>query len=78
MADPQSPFRFSQKAAFSVRRTAGTVPLFPDAASMGETFAARLAGACAARRTVTTPDSAPAASPAGLTASTGVEANSRR
>lgn len=49
---------------------------FPETASIGETLAALLAGACAASRTVITPTSAPQITPTGLTERTGTEENS--
>ena len=57
-------------------RPTGTFWVLPETAAIGETFAARFAGACAASSTVTTPTTAPAHRPAGLSCQTGVAANS--
>ena len=63
------------KSVLAARRevTAGCPPR---TAAMGETRAARLAGAWAARSTVMTPTAAPLTRPAGLSEKTGVVANS--
>ena len=52
------------------------ISVLPDTAATGETLEARLAGACAASRTVTIPTKAPLIKPMGLRANTGVNANS--
>ena len=53
-----------------------TDSVLPETAAIGETLEARFAGACAASNTVTMPTTAPLASPTGLSANTGVPANS--
>ena len=53
-----------------------TSPAFPDTAVAGETLAARFAGACAARKTVTIPITAPDNIPGTLTPNTGIFSHS--
>ena len=63
------------KSRFTVWPAKDVESTLPETAATGETLAARLAGDCAARRTVTTPTAAPLSSPIGLTAKTGMELN---
>ena len=54
----------------SARFPDNLVSELPETADMGDTPAARFAGACAASKTVTTPTSTPLNSPAGLKVNT--------
>ncbi len=60
----------------ALRLTCPISPAAPDTAAMGDACAARLAGACAAKNTVTTPMTTPQRIPTQLKVKTGMYANS--